>query len=484
MSSAEIGKTESEPWEAELRRVFRALRVVSAANKALTVASDVVAWLNQVCQTAVEAGGYRMAWVGFADFGEEKIVRPVAHAGFESGWVESVSISWKDEPRGQGPAGTAIRTGKYCILRDIPSNPAFDPWRKEIEKQGYESAIALPLGGMGRTFGVLAMYAEEADAFGPRELEILKELASDLAYGLFVVFKTGFQRQSTAEALEESQRKLKDTERITRIAQWDRDLTTNVLTCSDEFYRILGLEPQKRKFRLSEFLEMVHPDDRAAVRKVAEEAAEKLGRFEVDYRVVRPDGQVRYLHGEGETMRNGVNRPARIVGFVQDVTQQQLAKIALENANRSLEAKNIALKEVLANIEMERGKIGRRVTRNVEEMILPLFQSLKQGATRRQRRTIDQIENHLREIVSPFVDELARAVNSLTPAEIRVCTYIERGLAVKEIAELEHLSPETISAHRRNIRRKLHIANRKINLASYLREIHRHPLAHALKHIG
>ena len=244
----------------------------------------------------------------------------------------------------------------------------------------------------------------------------------------------------------ESQRKLEHAERITRLAQWDRDLTTNVLTWSDELYRILGLEPQKRKFRLSEFLELVHPDDRAGVRKVADEAAEKLGRFQVDYRIIRPDGQVRYLHGEGETLQNGVNGAARIVGFILDVTEQQLAKVALENANRSLEAKNIALKEVLANIETERGKIGQRVTKNVEEMILPLLQSLKQGATRRQRRAIDQIENCLREIVSPFIDELARAVNSLTPTEIRVCTYIKRGLAVKEIAELEHLSPETISA--------------------------------------
>jgi hypothetical protein len=64
---------EPKPWEAELRRVHRALRVVSAANKSLTIASDVVAWLNQVCHTAVEVGGYRMAWVGFAEQEEERM---------------------------------------------------------------------------------------------------------------------------------------------------------------------------------------------------------------------------------------------------------------------------------------------------------------------------------------------------------------------------------------------------------------------------
>ncbi len=474
----------STAWEAELRRVNGALRVVGAANKALTVASDVAAWLNQVCRSAVEAGGYRMAWVGFAESDEEKIVRPVAHAGFDAGFLDSITITWKDEPR-------RARSGWNCdpdrkILRraSIPDDPSFDPWRREAQQHGYKSSIALPLSGDGRTFGVLALYAEEIDAFGPKEIEVLKELASDLAYGLVVVFRTGVERQSAAEALVESQRKLRNAERITHLAQWERDLTTGVLTWSDELYRMLGLEPQKRIFRFPEFVELIHPDDRAGVLKAADDGVNKVGKFNQDYRVIRPDGQLRFIHGEGEVIRDEIGRPRRTVGFLQDVTEQHLAKIALEKANWSLETKNIALKEILANIEAEQSKVGLRVSKNVEEGILPLIRSLKRGAMRRQQRAIDQIESSLREIISPFVDELARAVKSLTPTELRVCTYVKRGLAVKEIAELEHLSPETIAAHRRNIRRKLHIANRKINLASYLREIHRHPRGHALKHIG
>src|SRR5271156_3297484 len=129
-------RSNPEPWEAELRRVNSALRVVSAANKALTVASDVIAWLKQVCQSAVVVGGYRVAWVGFAEPDEKKSARPVAHAGFGAGYLETVKITWKDEPGGRGPAGTAIRTGKYCIARNIPNDPAFDPWREAISQQG------------------------------------------------------------------------------------------------------------------------------------------------------------------------------------------------------------------------------------------------------------------------------------------------------------------------------------------------------------
>jgi PAS domain S-box-containing protein len=279
--------------------------------------------------------------------------------------------------------------------------------------------------------------------------------------------------------LADCQRKLRQAERVSQLAHWNRDLATNVLTWSDELYRMHGLEPQKRVFRFPEFVELVHPDDRANVIKAAAEAVQRHKRFDLDYRVIRPDGQLRYLHGEGEVIRDDADRPRRTVGILQDVTEQHLAKVALENANQSVEAKNTALQEILTNIEAERDKIGQRVNKNVEEIILPLLQSLRQGVTRHQQRAIDQIDNSLQEIISPIIDKPAHAVKNLTPTEFRLCSFIKRGLTVKQIAELEHVSPETISAHRRNIRRKLDIANRKINLASYLRDVYRDRPAHA-----
>jgi len=196
VSLTESHRVKPVPWEAELQRVNQALRVATAANKSLASASDVAGWLNQVCRSAVEVGGFPIAWIGFAEHDEQKQVRPVAHAGFAEKFIETVNITWKDEPRGRGPAGIAIRTGEHCVVRDIPNDPIFDPWRKEALQQGFKSAIALPLTGDERTFGILAIYARELDAFGPGVVEILKELTKDLAYGLVVVFRIGIQRQS------------------------------------------------------------------------------------------------------------------------------------------------------------------------------------------------------------------------------------------------------------------------------------------------
>jgi DNA-binding NarL/FixJ family response regulator len=149
----------------------------------------------------------------------------------------------------------------------------------------------------------------------------------------------------------------------------------------------------------------------------------------------------------------------------------KLRTAELDNANRSLEAKNVALHEVLQSIEAERKKVGKQVQKNVERVILPQLRTLNQGLSRQQQRALEQIQHGLEEIVSPFIDKVSRDVASLTSTELRVCAFIKRGLAVKEIAELEHLSPETVSAHRRNIRRKLGIANQKVNLTTYLQTV-------------
>ncbi|HEY1922829.1 MAG TPA: PAS domain-containing protein [Tepidisphaeraceae bacterium] len=435
----------------------------------LMAAPDFVARTMRICETAVRIG-YQRAWAGFIDQDEKKLVHVVGHAGFDSGYFESNPISWGDEPGGQNLAGITIRTGQVQVARDVPGDRMFNWWRGEASRLGYKSVIALPLSGKGSVFGVLVIYDQKADAFAEREVKILTELSNDLAFGLTVLSPVLVRRQSAAEALEDSRRKLGQAERISRLAQWDRDLDTDIVTWSDELYRMLGLEPQQRKFHFLEFAKLIHPADRERIVKVAEDVKQSVGLFELDYRVIRPDGQLRYIHSEGEVIRDESGRPHRSVGWLHDVTEYVLAKAALEEANRSLELKNIAMQEVLTNIETERQKIGQRINRNVEQIILPLLNSLKESATRPQQRAIEQIDQSLKEIISPFADNIAHALNMLTPAEMRVCNHIKRGLAVKQIADLEHLSPETISAHRRNIRRKLKIAHRKINLATYLRD--------------
>ena len=191
--------TERKQAETELARMNRALRMLSDSNEALIRIADEPSLLNEVCRIAVEVGGYRMAWVGFAEEDEAKTIRPVAHGGLDEGYLESANLTWAESGRGLGPAGCAIRTGKPSIVRGTPGHLAL-AHAGEAVRRGYRSAIALPLATEGRTFGVLDMYAGEEDAFDVQEVEILRELAGDLAFGIETL-RTRAERKQAEEKL-------------------------------------------------------------------------------------------------------------------------------------------------------------------------------------------------------------------------------------------------------------------------------------------
>ncbi|RQW77648.1 MAG: response regulator, partial [Geobacter sp.] len=109
---------------------------------------------------------------------------PVAQAGHEDGYLDAIKVSWDDSDRGKGPVGMAIRTGKPVIIRDIDTDINFAPWREEAHKRCYFSVAGLPLTIEKEMLGSLTIYASETDAFNLSEVELLQELAVNLAYGI------------------------------------------------------------------------------------------------------------------------------------------------------------------------------------------------------------------------------------------------------------------------------------------------------------
>ncbi|MBL7192247.1 GAF domain-containing protein, partial [bacterium] len=170
--------------EEDLLRVNRALKALSRCNQAIIYIQDENELLNEICHIIVEIGGYRLAWVGYAEDDDYKSVHPVAQVGFEDGYLETLQITWADQERGRGPTGTAIRTGEASIVKNIHENGRFAPWREEAKKRDYASSIAIPLKSEGKTFGAMNIYSAKADAFNEEEVRLLTELADDLAYGI------------------------------------------------------------------------------------------------------------------------------------------------------------------------------------------------------------------------------------------------------------------------------------------------------------
>ena len=197
---------ERQSWaEKELLRLNRALRVLSACNRAVTASRHEAELLQEVCRIVLEVGGYSAVWVSYAEQDAARTVRPVAWAGGIGGYLDKLSLTWADEPRGRGPTGTAIRTGQPVACQEILSDARFLPWKDAALAEGYRAAAAMPLLIEGRPIGALSVCAEEADAFDRHELELLQQTASDLAQGI-ALRRADLQRRQADEAVRQAER--------------------------------------------------------------------------------------------------------------------------------------------------------------------------------------------------------------------------------------------------------------------------------------
>lgn len=176
--------TPQQLTEQALNRSNRALRALSSCNAVLIHATDEGTLLQNMCRVITDTGGYRLAWIGFVERDEAKSVRPVAYAGFEHGYLDTLRLTYHDSERGRGPVGLAIRRGEPAVVRDVDSDPSFAPWCAAALARGYRSVLSLPLRNKDDVFGTLSIYAAEANAFDNEELRLLIELADDLAFGI------------------------------------------------------------------------------------------------------------------------------------------------------------------------------------------------------------------------------------------------------------------------------------------------------------
>jgi len=211
LSKLEIFRDITELKEAanKISKTNRAYQMLSECNLLLVNAKNESDLFDKMCKIIVEVGGYRLAWIGLADNNEQKTVNPVAQAGFENGYLESLNITWADTESGRGPTGTAIRTGKPYIAQKILTDPKFKPWREHAIKQGYASSNALPLIIENSVIGSLNIYSAEIKAFDKDEEDLLIKLAENLSYGIEKL-RSKVIRRKAEQKLKESEKNYRE----------------------------------------------------------------------------------------------------------------------------------------------------------------------------------------------------------------------------------------------------------------------------------
>jgi PAS domain S-box-containing protein len=191
--------------------------------------------------------------------------------------------------------------------------------------------------------------------------------------------------------------------------------------------------------------------------------------FEVN--AVREDGAPMVLQILVSLVRVGPKKT--FVSFCRDVTTLRKAEKELADQNRLLLEKNIALREVMSQLDNEKKNIAEKIRTNMERLVLPILARIKPKCPQELAKYLQLLEENLYNITSGFGTELSHRMTRLTQQEIEICDMIRQGLRCKEIASLLNITVRTAETHRAHIRKKLGINDPGINLVTLLKNIER-----------
>ncbi len=202
-------------------------------------------------------------------------------------------------------------------------------------------------------------------------------------YAAIAIFDDVTESLQTQEALEESEARLKMAQRIAHVGNWEYNVKEDKAIWSEELFRIFGLKPQHFGPNTSEYVARIYPDDREAINKSMEQMLfnDSLShKVSFDYRIIHEDGSIRTIHSERMVREVGEdNKPTRIVGIEQDITERKQTEQKLEQYAKNLEqlveerTKQLKDAERFAAIGQTAGMIGHDIRNPLQAIAGELY---------------------------------------------------------------------------------------------------------------
>ncbi len=237
--------------------------------------------------------------------------------------------------------------------------------RNEVRRAYYASGAVA--GAQGRVEEFIEEELERRlSARGPVELQRadgtwLKLSDHRLADGSMVLVRTDITEQKrAAEALRESEARLAEAQRIAHVGNWEWNLETDRVQWSDENFRIFGFEVGAIDPTGQTFDAILHPDDRKETLEAVERALHEGAPYDREYRIVRPDGEVRDVHALAEVTFDETGKPVRMAGTIQDNTERKITEVQLESLSHYDALTSLANRNLfLTNLEHDLANAAR-----------------------------------------------------------------------------------------------------------------------------
>jgi len=251
------------------------------------------------------------------------------------------------------------------------------------------------------------------------------------------------------------------------------DYKGEIILCNPVCNRFFLRPPNNLKRKLK----LIHPTDRKKVFKTIKTVIQVPQAISyVQYQFLDKDGHYLYL----ETMARNISLRGEyyLLLSTRDISHHKQTERELLISNKkniekekALEEKNTALKEIVEQIDKEKEQVEIQLYSNINKLIHPVLQTLYEKAGETDKLLINFINNCLDNITSPFINSFEKKFSALTPREIKISKMIINGFSSKDIASTLAVSLLTVHKFRQQIRKKLGLNNKKVNLASYLKSL-------------
>jgi PAS domain S-box-containing protein len=319
--------TERVATERALASAGRALRTTSRCRHAVVCATDESSLLQQVCDTIVDEGGYRLCGVVYRGDDAARSVREMARAGVADNFPAATMPTWDDVPLGQGPLGAVLRTGELQRVDDVLTDPRSAPWHTLAAEAGVRSIVAFPLAENGVTFGALAIHSGEPGPWDQREVDLLTELAEDLEYGI-VALRTRQRHDAAVAELRLSEERIRSTIQRSPIGVAIVDLEGNWVEVNEAMCAITGYS--REEMLATAVQSLLHPEDLPdALVIFAAAAAGRIHRDETSKRFLRKDGSVIWVRIHYSVVHDAGGAPKYCVAHFVNETERHDADFAL-----------------------------------------------------------------------------------------------------------------------------------------------------------
>lgn len=201
-----------------------------------------------------------------------------------------------------------------------------DLFRQWLQPHHITSIMNIPIHFEGKTVGVICH--EQVHTVRQWAIEE-QNFASYLAHIVALILETR-ERQRTETALQHKETKLLEAQRVAHVGSWELDTRTNKITWSEESFHLFGFDPTQPEPSYEDHLQRIHPDDRASVQAAVEQITMTGQAFVVDFRILHPDGSVKYIEGRGEAIQNRQGQTIQLLGTLLDITRRKRAEATLQ----------------------------------------------------------------------------------------------------------------------------------------------------------